>query len=186
MAKIFSVKFFWQNFCQKKCYDKIFLANFSFGEIVLGEIFFRQNFFFLFITYFWWIFFFSKYFLLAKFFWSIRGKSIFVKKKIMTKLFFGKNFFGKIFLSEFFFGENSFLKIFFSWKFFYQDFFDFLWQLEYVQDGPRNLSLKFGQNRVSDSWDIPDMDKCHKDKCCLNKCHCDSWNMFKKVAGTYH
>ena len=49
-----------------------------------------------------------------------------------------------------------------------------LWQLESVQDSPRNLSLKFGQNRVSNSWDIPDMDKCHPDKCCLDKCHCDS------------
>ena len=59
------------------------------------------------------------------------------------------------------------------------------WQLESVQNGPRNLLLKFGQNRVSNSWDIPDMDKCRHDKCCLDKCHCDSWNLFKMVPGTY-
>ena len=29
-----------------------------------------------------------------------------------------------------------------------------LWQLEIVQDGSRNLPLKFGQNRVSNSWDM--------------------------------
>ena len=27
-----------------------------------------------------------------------------------------------------------------------------------VQDGPRNLRLKFGQNRVSNSWDIADVE----------------------------
>ena len=30
--------------------------------------------------------------------------------------------------------------------------------MEYVQDGPRNLPLKFGQNRVSNSWDIADIE----------------------------
>ena len=30
-------------------------------------------------------------------------------------------------------------------------------QLESVQDGPRNLS-KFGENRASHSWDIPDIE----------------------------
>ena len=33
--------------------------------------------------------------------------------------------------------------------------------LESVKDGPRNLPLKFGQNRVSISWDIPDMDNAN-------------------------
>ena len=32
------------------------------------------------------------------------------------------------------------------------------------------IPLKFGQNRVSNSRDISDMDKC-----CLGKCHIDSW-----------
>jgi len=33
-----------------------------------------------------------------------------------------------------------------------------LWQLVYVKDGPRNLPLKFDQNRVSNSWDIADIE----------------------------
>ena len=60
-----------------------------------------------------------------------------------------------------------------------------MWQLEPVQDGPRNLPLKFGQNWVNNSWDIPDMDKYRQDKCCMDKCHCDSWNLYKMVPGTY-
>ena len=32
------------------------------------------------------------------------------------------------------------------------------WQLESVLDGPRNLPLKFGQNRASKSWDIADIE----------------------------
>ena len=43
------------------------------------------------------------------------------------------------------------------------------WQLASVKDGPMNLSFKFGQNQVSNSWDIPYMDKC-----CLNKYHRDN------------
>ena len=31
-------------------------------------------------------------------------------------------------------------------------------QIESVQDGPNNLSLKFGQNGASDSWDIADIE----------------------------
>ena len=30
--------------------------------------------------------------------------------------------------------------------------------LRCVKDGPRNLCLKFGQNRVSNSWDIADIE----------------------------
>ena len=33
-----------------------------------------------------------------------------------------------------------------------------LWQLWCVKDGPMNLCLKFGQNRVSNSWDIDDFE----------------------------
>ena len=40
------------------------------------------------------------------------------------------------------------------------------------------LPLKFSPNRISNSWDIPDMYKCHQNKCCLDKCHRDSWNLF--------
>ena len=31
-------------------------------------------------------------------------------------------------------------------------------QLESVQDSPRNLPLKFGKNRISNSWDIRDIE----------------------------
>ena len=33
-----------------------------------------------------------------------------------------------------------------------------LWQLKSVQDSPMNLRLKFRQNRVSNSWDITDIE----------------------------
>ena len=32
------------------------------------------------------------------------------------------------------------------------------WQLESVLDVPKNLPLKFHQNRVSNSWDIADIE----------------------------
>ena len=50
----------------------------------------------------------------------------------------------------------------------------FSWQLATVKNVPRNLHLQFGQNRVSNSLDILDMDKCCHDKCCLDKCLRDS------------
>ena len=46
-----------------------------------------------------------------------------------------------------------------------------LLQLASVKDGPRNLLLKFDYNQVRNSWYNPDMDKCHMEKCCLDKCH---------------
>ena len=58
-------------------------------------------------------------------------------------------------------------------------------QLASVKDGRRNLPLKFGQNRISNRWDIPNMDKCCQDKYCMDKCQCDSWNLFKMARGTY-
>ena len=51
-------------------------------------------------------------------------------------------------------------------------------QCHYVNLGPRNLPLNFCQNRVSNSWDIPDMNKCCQDKCCLDKCQVDGRNLF--------
>ena len=39
--------------------------------------------------------------------------------------------------------------------------------LESVVDILRNLPLKSGQNRVTNSWDISDMDKWRQDKCHL-------------------
>ena len=47
-----------------------------------------------------------------------------------------------------------------------------------VKEGPKNLALKFGQKQVTNSWYIPDMDKRRQDKCRLNKCPHDSWNLF--------
>ena len=58
-------------------------------------------------------------------------------------------------------------------------------QLASIKDGPRNTPLRFGQNRVSNSWDIPDMEKSRQVKCCLNKCHRDSLNLFKMAQSTY-
>ena len=63
--------------------------------------------------------------------------------------------------------------------------FLFPWQLESVKDGSRYLLLKSGENQISNSWYIPDMDKCHMNKCCMDKCHCDTWNLFKMIQGAY-
>ena len=57
------------------------------------------------------------------------------------------------------------------------------WKLKYVQIGPRNLPLKFGQNRTSNSWDIVDMDKCRQDKCCMDKCPFDYCLRLPRVNG---
>ena len=54
-------------------------------------------------------------------------------------------------------------------------------QLASIKDGPRNIPLRFGQI----GSDIPDMDKSRQVKCCLNKCHRDSLNLFKMAQSTY-
>ena len=51
-------------------------------------------------------------------------------------------------------------------------------QLASVKDGPRILSLNFSQNQVSNSWDISATEKCHKNKCYLDKYHRNCWNLF--------
>ena len=54
--------------------------------------------------------------------------------------------------------------------------------------GPRKLwHPKIGsvQNWISNSCDIPDMDKCCLGKCCMDKYYSDSWNLFKIVPRTY-
>ena len=159
--------FSWQN---------LFYWNFFLSwKLFFGCTFFFQQF------YFQWYFFVGKYFwfehfLLAKFCLgkiSFCTKSIFVEK-ILWNLFLKKNvgiFFCQFFLLNF---NGNFCL---DEHFFQQNFVvvKFLWQLEYVQDGPRNLPLKFGQNQVSDSWNVPDMDKCCKDKCCLNRCYFDKF-----------
>ena len=57
-----------------------------------------------------------------------------------------------------------------------------LWHMAFVKDGSRNLPLKFGQNRFSNSRNIADIDKCCKVKFCLDKCHHDSWFLLKMVV----
>ena len=47
-----------------------------------------------------------------------------------------------------------------------------------VLDVPWRLPLKFHQNWVSYSRDIPEKVKYRQDKCCLDKCHRDSQNLF--------
>ena len=37
------------------------------------------------------------------------------------------------------------------------------------------LHSKFHQNRASNDWDFPYMDKSHQDKCCLDNCQLDIW-----------
>ena len=57
-----------------------------------------------------------------------------------------------------------------------------LWRLAFVNNGPRNLPLKFGQNQVTNSWDIPDVDKCRQDKCCLDKYRGDSCSLLYMIT----
>ena len=42
-----------------------------------------------------------------------------------------------------------------------------------VKDVPRKLPVKFGQNRISNSSDISNMNKCHQGKYGLDKCQSD-------------
>ena len=60
-----------------------------------------------------------------------------------------------------------------------------LWWLASVKDSPKNLPFKFSWNWVKNSWDIPDIDICRQDKCCLDKCHRDGWDLLKMVPQTY-
>ena len=61
------------------------------------------------------------------------------------------------------------------------------WLLEYVLDVPRNLPVKLHQNQVSNSWDIPNMDICHQDKCCVDKCHRESvLNVHRNLPLKFH
>ena len=52
--------------------------------------------------------------------------------------------------------------------------------------GPKKLwHKKVRPNWASNSWDIPDMNKCHQDIFFLDKCYCDSRHLLKLVPGTY-
>ena len=153
-------KFF---FCQNSFVKNVLCTKFfSYGKIFI----FRRK--FCSIIFSWWKISFSKIFFCWNLFCiiSYQCKRIYLEK--LAIIFFGK-----------FFSHYHFWQFSFSMKIFYQR------HLTYVQDRPRNLPLKFGQDRVSNSWDIQEMEKCRKNKYCLDKCHCYSWNMFKKVPGTY-
>ena len=50
----------------------------------------------------------------------------------------------------------------------------------------QNIGYKnFGQNLDSNRLDIPDIVKSCQEKCCLDKCQCDSWRLWKTVPGIY-
>ena len=54
------------------------------------------------------------------------------------------------------------------------------------KEGPqKNWSQKFGQNWVSNTWDIADIDIFSNDICWVEKCHCDSWPLLKMSQGSY-
>ena len=103
------------------------------------------------------------------FFGNFFKQNFFRIKFFLTKIFLGPKFFlrTKFFLGPKFFWDQNFFgtKIFFWTKtFFWTKIFSDLpgqmspWQLESVQDIPWILFLKFGQNRVSSSWDIADIE----------------------------
>ena len=135
--------------------------------------------------------FWQKFSFLQQFFFS---KFLFEVKNFIPEIFFQWLFFGQIFFSlNNFSSKNLSAKISFGNYFYILSFlaiFSSLWN-SFIGDGwnmlnrPRNLPLKFGQDRFSNSWDIQDMDIFRKNKYCLDKCHCYSWNIFKKVPGTY-
>ena len=131
-------RFFWQKkyhfFSQKKIFEaKIFWQN-IFGVNFFCEIFFGVNTFFV------------KRFLLAKKLFLAKNS---VGKKNLAKLFFDKNnFWQKCSFHNIVFGE-----LFWGQK---KNVSEIIFQRQKsVQDGPRNLSLKFGQNRVGKKiWSV--------------------------------
>ena len=48
----------------------------------------------------------------------------------------------------------------------------------------KKRSKKFGQNRVSNSRDIDDIDKCYQDIFCLGKCHHYEWSFLELTSTT--
>ena len=143
-----------------------------------AENFLVENFFSV-KYYFFTIFYLVSFFLQKNNFWQ----KFILKKKIRQNFFCLQIVFCNFFWQIIFF-KKIWQNLF--WQFFLTKFLQMsLWLLEFVQDGPRNLPLKLGQNRVSNTWYIPDMDKCHKDKFCLDKCRHDSWNQFKIVPGIF-
>ena len=58
--------------------------------------------------------------------------------------------------------------------------------LAQINYGSQKIGSKtFGQNWVSNSWYIAELYRCLQDICGLDKCHHDSWHLWKIVPGTY-
>ena len=51
--------------------------------------------------------------------------------------------------------------------------------MAYGKDVPRNLPSPFGQNLLSNCWDIADMDISPQNKCYMDKCPHDTWRLLK-------
>ena len=58
-----------------------------------------------------------------------------------------------------------------------------------VKVGPRKLTLNFGQNQVSNSGDIANMEKCHMDKCCFHRyillLRVNGYTFYDKISGSF-
>ena len=98
----------------------------------------------------------SKKIWLRKYFWS--EKKFWSEKLRVKKILGPKKFRVQKYLDTKIFGHKIELKKFKSKK---------IW----------DLPLKFGQNWVSNSWDIPDIYKYRQNKCWLDNCQLDSWNL---------
>ena len=161
LAKFFLAKFFWQKF-----FGKFFWAKFHFCK---KSIFVKKNFcakffllnflswkHFLAVNFFWQFFLFRifcccYFFLVEHFCQQNCCCGIFVKVRICSRWSQEPTFkvWSKLGLWQLrysWYGQMSQGQMLPKQMSF--------WKLEYVQIGPRNLPLKFGQNRTSNSWDI--------------------------------
>ena len=163
----FSTKFFLQNF--------VWLIFFPLKKIFLVKNFPMRNNYVQKISFFAKIFFWQNIFFDGIFFGKIffgkifSANCLFFFQKISMAKFFLQNIFFAKFFRQTFFSANIFWIHFFRWNFEFGKFFwskilfsatflgglyflkMSLWQLGYVQKGPRNLPLKFGQIRASNS-----------------------------------
>ena len=147
-------------------YKKLFWQQLLGPKISLDPTFFYPKFFL--IQFFWCNIFWTCHFLT-----NIFGPNIFLDHNFLPLILVEPNFFiqhispsSKKMLSQKNVVQKSFLK----------------------KNCKKNLvfvSKKCCQNWVSNCWDIPYMVKCHVDKCCLDKCHPDSWYLLNVVPETY-
>ena len=67
-----------------------------------------------------------------------------------------------------------------SKRFCFQQHLDFtkFWSKKIL--APQKIgSKKFAKDWIRNRGYIPDMDKCHQDRCCLDKCHPDIWHLVR-------